>query len=441
MLHLLASGSIQEISQPPADKSKGSLALVETMENMISQVDGASEAAVGYSWIPLKSIRAIVSLIASEVLINAGSVKQGLVQLTIGDESMDQALVDLVSLPAADPHLNQDDLDAVAIWDSRPLLALALALTSLRAQANLMQGKLEEGRKLVLKAIQLVTKFSVLGSLEPQVHILTGLYCHMTRQYEHAEAHFAASAAEAPCTAARTLQACSILAQQGPECVSRAIDAIGGLPPIEAASNLTSPTGAARQGSVPISAMALGVQERCGLQLICGVIRLKLAESSSSSGSHEAAVEQEKQAKMLLSKALKLAHGQLKHHQIVASAMLAMAPLQMSLLTNRTAAPGSSTSSSLSDASGAQQMLTSADHLCKNMGDAMTRAAIKWAQIPVTKAKGEDVAGPEGDAKSMDAALIAELARAVGQPGQVSHEEHASVLLWGLFLEGDEMQQ
>lgn len=151
MLHLLASGNIQDISQPPTDKSKGSLALVETMENMMSLVEGASEAAIGYSWLPLKSIRAIVCLIASEVLINAGSVKQGLMQLTTGDESMDQALVDLVSLPAADPHLNQDDLDAMAIWDSRPLLALALALTSLRAQANLMQGKLEEGRNLVLK--------------------------------------------------------------------------------------------------------------------------------------------------------------------------------------------------------------------------------------------------------------------------------------------------
>lgn len=268
----------------------------------------------------------------------------------------------------------------------------------------------------------------------------------MTRQYEHAEAHFASSAtryscdaAEAPCTAARTLQACSILAQQGPECVSRAIDAIGGLPPIEAANNAEpSPGGGARQGSLPISAMALGVQEKCGLQLVCGVIRLRLAEASSSSGSREAAIEQQKQAKMLLSKALKLAHGQLKHHQIVASSMLAMAPLQMSLAANRMAAQGSS-SSSLADASGAQQMLVSADQLCKNMGDSMSRAAIKWAQVPVTRAKGEDTTAAEGDAKSMDAALIAELARAVGQPGQASHDDHATVLLWGLFV--DEMQQ
>ena len=66
----------------------------------------------------------------------------------------------------------------MAVWDARPLLALSFAVTAQRAQIYLMQGRYEEGRKEVLVAIDMISRFNLIGSLEPHVHLLIGIYCY-----------------------------------------------------------------------------------------------------------------------------------------------------------------------------------------------------------------------------------------------------------------------
>ncbi|GAX77372.1 hypothetical protein CEUSTIGMA_g4818.t1 [Chlamydomonas eustigma] len=500
-LNCMSLGKISEMDTPSQSGARGSLLLVETIEDLLSQVESMYNNVndIGYKWLPPQALRVIMSLTAAEILTNSGNIDSAHQHLETAAKSVQALLSSMCLLPALPDQsmssLSEESLDHIQLWEARHVLAMSFAVSSQRAQLRMLQGQFIEARLDLQAALSKVMMFpNLLSDKVPHAHVLVGLYCHATARYSHAEAHFAAAAeslrqsgaSEPASLAAASLQACSALSQEGPESVSRAIDAIGGLQQ-DATGHLT------RQQE------GMGLQESCVLQMVSGVIRLRLAASSSSS---EACKEHEQSGRMLLTRALRVAHRQLRHHQLVTSLMLVTAPLQLrggcsasgshtSLLaaasnqsSTRAAAaaaagpssakevpgvvcgvagttpagmnqammlsppPSNGGGAALSaatlsaassiggsglhmDIAGAEQMLASAVQLAKNNGDLATTAALKRAMLDVFTARGDHAkhAAALADVQTREKNLQV-LRRAAVYDAEA---DDAALLAWKLF--------
>jgi hypothetical protein len=316
---------------------------------------------------------------------------------------------------------------------------LALAAGGQRAQLALLQGQYAVARGHVLGCMAQLLVSPTLRPLAPHVHTLAGLYCHGVGQYAAAEGHFGAAQAlhegagttgvdASAAAAAAALRACALLAHDAPDAVSRAIEALGGLNDAAGASSAQPHPQHAHAGA--------GRQARCALQLVSGLVRLRLAASATSA---EAGAEQARAAKLALSKALKVAHQAVRHHQLVTSVMLAMVPVQLrpgagggtAAVTGGAGGSSAAGGNGNSDVAGAAQMLGSADLLARNNGDGATRTAVKRAMLDVLAAQGADE-GNLASARADADARAAKLARAREGAAAADPRAHAAVLAWGL---------
>ncbi|KAG1679676.1 hypothetical protein FOA52_006195 [Chlamydomonas sp. UWO 241] len=492
LIQNLAVGAISEFDVSPGPG--GGPALIQGIDVLLSEVEDRGPGELGYSWIPPPAMRCIALLAASELLAASGSVAEAGQQLDAAESALASARASLglppppqhhpgssrsagpppppgadggadgTGIPTGQPStdaaaaaavagtldrvpradqlsaslLGDDTLDHVELWEARPLAVLALAVGGQRAQLALLQGQYAVARGHVLGCMAQLLVSPTLRPLAPHVHTLAGLYCHGVGQYTAAEGHFGAAQAlhegvgsatgrdVSAAAAAAALRACALLAQDAPDSVSRAIEAIGGLQ--DASSPSTAPGGPSASAVLHTHARA-GRHARCALQLVSGLVRLRLAASATSA---DASAEQARAAKLALSKALKVAHQTVRHHQLVTSVMLAMVPVQL-----RSGAVGGGGGGAAAggtaggDVAGAAQMLSSADLLARNNGDGATRAAVKRAMLDVLAAQGADE-GTLAAARTDADARAAKLARAREGAVAADPRAHAAVMAWGL---------
>ncbi|KAK9863798.1 hypothetical protein WJX84_008579 [Apatococcus fuscideae] len=232
------------------------------------------------------------------------------------------ALAEGVDLQAGESALTDRSLS-----ECRPLLALHCLLSESAVRIHLTQHALLDALSCLSKLQQLLTSFpSSLQSLVPSFHMLSGQYAAACGQHAHAGSHFSHVASEEAASPQMrrlaVLHACLAEANgQHPNWMGRAQALLA-----------TSPQ--QQEQPQPESLLEKGLRH-----LISGL--MQLAEGDEAGG------------RVALSRALKLAHGELSDHQMVSQVLNTLAPIHLGR----------------GDAQGATSMLTSSFTLAHNMKD------------------------------------------------------------------------
>jgi len=338
VLLLMRLGKMAELAQPGGGEGKapwmpGTLC---AMEDLLTQLGGAEGALWEYEWAPPPTVAALAHLLFARILEPSSKIKHVLAHLNKCHSLVDQELAALgVSYsPAEDNGSREMELPHHAIWDSRLLLVLRFLALEMQANVFLTMVDLPSAQQTIRAAVELMNSFPMLLTpLRPSLQFMLGLYCHSTGACSQAYSCFMTSREESGSVQWANLATCNaalaLLANNTPSGMRQAAEVLGDLPAQALAMDDTGDSGN----------QAMSLQERAASLLCQGIL-----ESSAGATT---------EAKFSLSKALRIAHGQLASQQMTCQILNALGPLSWQS----------------GDVSGAEQMLASSFQIAKGIHD------------------------------------------------------------------------
>ncbi|KAK9828312.1 hypothetical protein WJX74_008420 [Apatococcus lobatus] len=330
-LLLLSQGSIATLAATASNLSESSRQgnMDQAVRNLQDLFTAAMANPWGYEWLSPPAVAALVHLVSACMLRPSGKLSKALAHLEAGQRDIAECLDKLkIKLKAGQSALSDCSLE-----ECKALLALKVLLTESTIRIQLLQHALPGALAALTGLNQLLAGYpSILQAFVPSVQMLLGHYATACGETTAAASHFSRVACdEAVSPQMRRLamlHACLAEANsQQPNWVGRAQALLA-----------TS----AQHQEQPSSESLL---EKGLRHLVSGL--MQLAEGDEAGG------------KVALSRALKLAHGELGDHQMVSQVLNALAPVHLGR----------------GDVEGATSMLTSSFTLAHDMKDLPSQIA------------------------------------------------------------------
>lgn len=276
-------------------------------------------------WLSMASTSALGHMIHSAVLRSGGKGSAAAVQLGQAEEILDGALAQ----NGISWEKTEEDIPTSVLFKVRDVLQLRLVAMEHRALAALLSTDLSTAAEMILASFQALRRYpTILECRKPSVAMIMGQYAHTTCEFSLAISLFAAVASNVKSPAIQRLAASSAALSElqkssGSESYHHAQKWLQ----FEQSTSSRHET-----DSIPTA-------DRTAKQLVQGIL---LKEQGDIVG-----------ARVILTKALKYAHGMIGSMQLVGQVLNALAPVQQEK----------------NDISGAQQMFQSAITLFKSLND------------------------------------------------------------------------
>lgn len=313
----------QSMGRAGSLKGDGDYPVFSHLQEALTDV---SESASSPCWLSASAASALGHMIHSSVLRAAGKGSEAALQLGQAEEILDATLTHHGIVW----EKTETDIAASMLIRVRVLVLLRLVALEHRTLAALLSTDLSNAVTSILALSTALERYpSILRCRQPSIAMIIGQYAHITGEYEIAASLFGALAMNSCDSAMKRLAAASVALVE--------LQRHSGKLALSEANKWLELEGS--MDSAKAETHVLASADRMAMQLVRGII---LKEQGDAIG-----------ARVILTKALKYAHGLIGSMQLVGQLLNALAPVQLEK----------------NDVSGAQQMFQSAITLFKSIND------------------------------------------------------------------------